>query len=950
MNVIFRTFVLFWILQLAHLSLGVDAKKVAFFEKKIRPILVENCYECHSEKAKKVKANLYLDTRAGWIQGGDSGTVIVPKKPGQSLLFKAISYESNDLRMPPDGKLSKEAIKNLQKWILEGAIDPRENEMGMKKKQNPISLKELADVRDYWAFKPVQSQPFPKVKMAGWAEDSIDYFVLANLESKKLTPSRYADKYTLLRRIYFDLIGLPPSPDQINDFISDRSPNAFPKVVDELLGSERFGERWGRHWLDVARYADTIGGGRNNPFPNASRYRDYVVNSFNKDKPFDRFVIEQIAGDLMPSKSKLEYNEYLTGTGFLALGPHNYELQDKELLRMEVVDEQLSAVGRAFMGITMGCARCHDHPFDPIPTKEYYSMAGIFRSTNSLVPGNVASFHERVLQDDFGTQRKEHARVLTSLEERLKEAILAVRLLGGKKISLIRQKRNLDPLYLDGIVVDDSDAKLIGKWISSTHTNGFVGKRYLHDDNKGKGTKSITFSANIPRKGEYDVQVSYTVGLNRSNRTPVTIMHADGEHKVLLDQTKAPQILGAFKSVGRFNFDRRVREVVQITTEGTRKVVIADAIRLVPVMKVPSLDKTAKKSTADSKKNNMLKVQIKNAEIRVEELKNLIVEHNKKAPPKADKALSVREQKAVGDWHVHLRGGIRNLGPLVPRGFLVVATPRHTSPFPQIPEGSSGRLELAHWVSSPQNPLTARVFVNRAWHHLFGRGIVSSTDNFGKMGSRPTHPELLDDLAQFFIDNKWSIKTLIRKIVLSATYQMSSIANEKALKEDPENQLFSRQNRRRLDAEAIRDAMLLASGQITFENSKANQNRSLFQKIDRNKIPEIFTVFDYPNPGLVSGNRNTSTVPTQALFMMNSDFVMRQAVLTAQNIFGRESVDVELKIKLVFLSCLGREPNYDEKKLVYSYLDQSLDGETGTKAMEGLVHSLFACLDFRYLN
>lgn len=803
---------------------------------------------------------------------------------------------------------------------------------------------------NHWAFKPIENQSVPKVNNKIWTTNSIDSFILAKLESKKIPPAPVTDKYTLLRRIYFDLIGLPPSPNQINDFISDRSPNAYSKVIDELLGSQRFGERWGRHWLDVARYADTIGGGRNNPFPNASRYRDYVVKSFNKDKSFDRFIIEQIAGDLMPSKSKLEYNEYLTGTGFLALGPHNYELQDKELLRMEVVDEQLSAVGRAFMGITMGCARCHDHPFDPIPTKDYYSMAGIFRSTNSLVPGNVASFHERELQDDFGIQRKEHTRVMASLEERLQEAILAVRLLGGKKVSSIRKKRSLDPLYLGGIVVDDSDAKLTGEWISSTHTNGFVGKRYLHDDNKGKGAKSITFSANIPRKGEYDVQVSYTVGLNRSSRTPVTIMHADGEQKVLLDQTKAPQILGAFNSVGRFNFDMREREVVEITTEGTRKFVIADAIRLVPIMKEPSRDETAKKNTADSQKNTTVKFQIKNAEIRVEELKNLIVEHKKKSPPKAEKALSVREQKEVGDWHIHLRGGIRNLGPIVPRGFLVVATPQYTSPFAQIPEGSSGRLELAHWISSPQNPLTTRVFVNRVWRHLFGRGIVSSTDNFGKMGSRPTHPELLDDLAQFFIDNKWSTKSLIRKIVLSTTYQMSSCANEKTLKEDPENQLFSRQNRRRLEAEAIRDAMLLASGQITFENSKANQNRSLFQKIDRNKIPEIFAVFDYPNPGLVSGNRNTSIVPTQALFMMNSDFVMKQAVLTTQNIFGRKSVDVEGKIKLAFLSCLGREPNYDEKKLLNSYSDQSLNGEIGTTAMEGLVHSLFACLDFRYLN
>ena len=259
------------------------------------------------------------------------------------------------------------------------------------------------------------------------------------------------------------------------------------------------------------------------------------------------------------------------------------------------------------------------------------------------------------------------------------------------------------------------------------------------------------------------------------------------------------------------------------------------------------------------------------------------------------------------------------------------------------------REAFAHWVTSSENPLFTKVIVNRLWAEVFGRGIVDPLDDWSDT-KRISHPELLDYLAQFFIDNKWSTKRLIRKIVLSKTYQMSSYANEKTLKEDPENQLFSRQNRRRLEAEAIRDAMLLASGQITFENSKANQNRSLFQKIDRNKIPEIFAVFDYPNPGLVSGNRNTSTVPTQALFMMNSDFVMRQAVLTVQNIFGRKSVDVERKIKLVFLSCLGREPNYDEKKLVYSYLDQSLNGETRAKAMEGLVHSLFACLDFRYLN
>lgn len=940
---------LFLILLLTDHSWGNESKKFDFFEKKIRPILVRNCYECHSEESKKLKGNLLLDRRDGWMKGGDNGPVILPGDPHSSVLIKAIRYKSNDLRMPPDRKLSEEEITDIENWIISGASDPREEKIGIVTKGKQFQVKGLVEGRKYWAFKAIEDQPLPSVHLKNWPNEPIDYFILEKLESKKLSPAMQADQNTLLRRVYFDLTGLPPSPDQIKAFVSDRSSGSYSRLVDKLLNSKRFGERWGRHWLDVARYADTTGGGRNNPFPNASRYRDYVIDSFNKDKPFDRFIIEQIAGDLIPADSDSEYNENLTGTGFLALGPHNYELQDKELLRMEVVDEQLSTVGSAFMGITMGCARCHDHPFDPIPTKDYYSMAGIFRSTNSLVPGNVAGFHERELRDEFSLQRKEHSKVLASFEKKLKEALSALKSLGGEKVISHTRQRFLDPLSLDGVIVDDSDAKLSGKWISSTHNNGFVGKRYLHDDNKDKGNKSITFSANIPHQGEYDVQVSYTSGPNRSKRTPVTVMHADGEQKIYIDQTKAPNILGSFKSVGKFNFDKRERDVVQITTEGTTKVVIADAIRLVPVIKESIADRS-RLPAVDSEDKTRVKIQIKNAEKQVAEWKKAIEDHKKKKPPKVQKVMSVLEQKEVGDGHIHLRGGIRNLGPIVPRGFLVVATPENLSPYPQIPESSSGRLELARWISSPQNPLTARVFVNRVWHHLFGRGIVASPDNFGEMGNRPTHPELLDYLAQFFIDKKWSTKALIRKIVLSSTYQMSSSASTYVLKEDPENQLFSRHNRRRLEAEAIRDAMLLASGQISFKNSKVNQNRSLFEKIDRNKVPEIFDVFDYPNPGLVSGNRNTSTVPTQALYMMNNDFVMKQSELTAKKILVHQNVDEADKIKLAFLSCLGRGPHDEEIKFINGYLGQSINGKISSKAMEGLVHSLFACLDFRYLN
>ena len=596
--------------------------------------------------------------------------------------------------------------------------------------------------------------------------------------------------------------------------------------MDSLLESPRFGERWGRHWLDVARYADTTGGGRNNPFPNAHRYRDYVINSFNKDKPFDQFIMEQIAGDLMSSSTDEEYNEKLTGTGFLALGPHNYELQDKELLRMEVVDEQLSAVGKAFMGLTLDCARCHDHPFDPIPIQDYYSIAGIFRSTNSLIPGNVAGFHERDLRDEFGEQRKQYEQTLASLEKRLKDAINSVKSLGGKESN--SNSRSLDPLALEGIVVDELKATKKGNWKSSTHTPGYVGSGYHHDDNTGKGNKSITFRANIKKEGKYDVQVSYTDGPNRSKKTPITVMHADGEQKIYIDQTKPPAILDTFTSVGVFRFEQIERDVVQITTEGTEGHVIADAIRLVAIENKDGAPNFSKKPKEPD--HHLVAQKKLEAQKNVDKIKREIELHKKSQPPKVAKVLSVREQEKTDDWHIHLRGEIRNLGPVVQRGFLQVAMPKGTSSVAEISDGASGRLQLAEWIASSNNPLPARVYANRIWHHLFGRGIVASTDNFGEMGNRPTHPELLDYLAKHLIENNWSTKSLIRKIVLSNTYQMSTQISEISAKRDPENNLFSRQNRKRLEAEAIGDAMLLAGGQISANHPALEKKRFSFQK------------------------------------------------------------------------------------------------------------------------
>jgi hypothetical protein len=571
-------------------------------------------------------------------------------------------------------------------------------------------------------------------------------------------------------------------------------------------------------------------------------------------------------------------------------------------------------------------------------------MAGIFRSTNSLVLGSVAGFHERDLRDELGGQRNQYEQTLASLEKRLKDAVDLVKSLGGdesKKKNLI----SLDPITLEGIVVDDLDTTKKGKWLSSTHTPGYVGSGYHHDDNSGKGNKSITYKAKIKKGGEYDVQVSYTDNSNRSKKTPVTVMHADGEQKIYIDQTKPPSILGIFTSVGVFRFEEIERDVVQITTEGTEGHVIADAIRLVAI---ESKDRPPSFAGESKTPEHVLVTQKKLVEVRkrVEKIKREIETHKKNQPNKVAKVMSVREQDQTGDWHIHLRGEIRNLGPVVQRGFLKVAMSDGASSVAEIPDGASGRLQLAEWIASPDNPLPARVYANRIWHHLFGRGIVASTDNFGEMGNRPTHPELLDYLANYLIENNWSTKSLIRKIVLSNTYQMSTDISDIAAKLDPENNLFSRQNRKRLEAEAIGDAMLLAGGQISAKHPSLEKKRFSFQKLNRNKLSELFEVFDYPNPGLVSGKRNTSSVPTQALYMMNNDFVIKQARLVSKNIEKQEANDLSQNVTLAFIKCLGRLPNEAEMKASLLFLEK----KSQKVNLEGLVHSLFACLDFRYLN
>ncbi|HTU19832.1 MAG TPA: PSD1 and planctomycete cytochrome C domain-containing protein, partial [Gemmataceae bacterium] len=593
--------------------------KMAFFEKKIRPVLVAHCYRCHSTATKR-RGGLALDSREGVRKGGDSGPAVLPGKPNESLLLRVVRY-SEEPRMPPKGKLPDAVVADLEKWIAMGAPDPRTAAAAATTKPLDVSAG-----RQFWAFQPPRRHPVPKVKDASWPRGDIDAFLLAALEAKELRPAADADRAVLLRRAYFDLIGLPPTPEQIDAFVRDRSSNAFATVLDELLASPHFGERWGRHWLDVARYAESSGGGRSLLAPDAWRYRDYVIDAFNRDVPYDRFLTEQIAGDLLPAATPEERRRQLIATAFLVLGPTNYEQQNKDVLEMDVVDEQIDTMGRALLGLTLGCARCHDHKFDPIPTRDYYALAGILHSTQTLVHDNVSRWVEQPLPvraEQEETLRK-HEAIVADLKKRIQQA---------KK-----------------------------------------------------------------------------------------------------DKKKAA---------------------------------------------ASELEKQLRKQQASG--------------------------------PRRPVAMAVREASRIEDCAICIRGNIGNRGAKVPRGFLQVASIGSPS---ALPAKQSGRRELAGWLASRDNPLTARVMVNRAWHHLFGAGLVRTVDNFGTAGERPSHPELLDYLAVRFMADGWSVKKLIRTIMLSRAYQMSSAGRSDTLVIDPENRLLAHMNRRRLDAECLRDAMLTISGRL----------------------------------------------------------------------------------------------------------------------------------------
>lgn len=806
--------------------------QLKFFEAKIRPILVNECYECHSAEG-KAKGGLRVDTREDLLEGGESGPAIVPKDLKESLLITAIRHLDSDLKMPKKRKLPERVIADFTKWVQMGAPDPRSRSQDSAPEPAPSEI-DYEKGRQYWAFQAPQKRSVPDVKNTAWPRSEVDRFLLAAMEERGIIPVSDADKRALVRRLYFDLIGLPPTPKQVEAFLTDDSNDATAKLIDTLLASPHFGERWGRHWLDVSRFGESNGMERNFTYPHAWKYRDYVIASFNRDKPYDQFVREQIAGDLLAEKDApgTTAEERSVATGFLALGPKILNERDKVVFQMEMVDEQIDASSRAVLGLTVSCARCHDHKFDPIGMQDYYALAGIFTSTRTLYGtkgggGNrQASELMTVGEVDPGlaSRHQEHSQKLAATQKKLAQAT--------------KQFQNLNR-------------------------------------NKGKNNK-----ANNKKK--------------RNNR----------------------------KNNNKGNNVARVNEMRQRMG-------------------------TLKKEVATLRKNS---------------------------PPPPPVAMGVSEGSA-GDCKLCLRGDAKKRGPVVKRGFPKVFP--HTSE-QAVAEGS-GRRELANWLVSPENPLPARVMVNRVWHHLFGTGLVRTVDNFGKMGEAPVNQALLDHLAVNFMEQNWSVKTLIRELTNTRAYQLSSRHNVANHKLDPENRLCWQMSHRRLEAEAIRDAILSASGQLNPEPftgsvvqslgdtnyGRSNRDlgagpvahhRSIYLPIIRNAVPEALRVFDFAEPSLIVGRRAHTTVPTQALYLLNDPFVLKQTELMGTRLLEEASNDND-RLTLAYQLTLSRSPTTLERErslALVKEFQEALSGKSGPQAERlawaSLAQSLIATAEFRYLD
>ena len=939
-----------------------------FFEKRVRPLLADHCLECHSA-ATESSGGLALDSRAAWQRGGDSGPALVPGSPDESLLVRAIGWADPDLQMPPKSRLSAADQAILTEWIRRGAADPREatSQDAAKKKAPAMSLEEG---KRFWSYAPLGDAAPPAVQDQAWPRTDVDRFVLAGLESDGLRPAADAEPAVLARRLCYALTGLPPTVAQLERFVAecegDRAA-AIDVLTAELLASAAFAERWAGHWLDIVRFAESSGGGRTLLFPDAWRFRDSVIDALRDNRPLDDMIREQIAGDLLPASSREERTRQLVATGFLALGPTIYEEQDKQRLRFDVIDEQIDTIGRAFLGQTLGCARCHDHKFDPVTQRDYYALAGIFASTRTLsnYTDNVVSWITAPLPLDPAAEKRfaDAEAELVSGQARLKAAKNELAKFKDVASGLAEKANQPIPLSaVAGIAIDDSQAQVNGMWKHSTFSPHYFGTGYLHDDRREKGAKTITFTPRLPASGRYEVRFAYTANADRSRAVPVHIFHAMGDVTMHVDQTKQPDIEGRFVSLGTYGFEQDGDGYVIVSTDGTEGYVTADLVQFLPA-------DAADGSTEDDKQiARELRNEIAALETRIKELKQI-----KDSRPVV---MAVREEDDVGDTQIRIRGEVHKKAATVPRGFPEVLAGEAIP----LPGDQSGRRQLADWLVADANPLAARVMANRIWTWLFGQGLVRTVDNFGTTGEPPTHPELLDHLARRLQEQEWDVRAIIRELVRSRTWQLAVAIEPR----DPDNRRLSHAHRRRLDAEELRDTMLLVSGAldpavggpniagagaaapdageasaIEFQYRFEDTRRSLYTPAFRNNRLEIFGLFDFGDVNASQGQRPNTTVAPQALYFMNHPFVLEQSRLAARRFLEPSPSDQDVppataderRLARASLATLARPPHAAERAACLAALASAgPEAEARLEAWSMIFQSLFGSIDFRSLD
>jgi hypothetical protein len=892
----------------------LSASEQEFFESKIRPVFVENCYKCHSQGAEKIKGGLLLDTREGVLKGGDTGPAIVPGNPEKSLLITAVRYKDKDLQMPPsDKKLPDSVIADLEQWVRMGAPDPRTE--GATAAHNYAAEQEKA--KKHWAYKPVTKPAVPSVDdPQHWAQNDIDRFILAGLQSKGLAPSAKADKVTLLRRATFDLHGLPPTEKEVNDFLADESANAFATVVDRLLASPRYGERWGRYWLDLAKYADTRGPqnqGRDNRYLWSHTYRDWVIRAFNEDMPYDQFILRQIAADKLDLTDKSDF----AAMGYLTLGSRfNNNVND-------IIDDRIDLIGKSTMALTLGCARCHDHKFDPIPSKDYYSLHGVFASCTEPKEGPVVEEpKDTPLYRDFKKQLAERQSALSNFVEKVErelgtdmrakvdDYLLALyehkRLTNGLPRNAFLQRRGLQPQL--GNAWNDYFKARAGKphpiW---TPWFAFAALPDGEFATKGKDL-SARFYANADKKNPLNPQVAKLFSVPPKDMKQVAARYAS------LFSVVTKQWDGIMAG-----YETRKRSA---TTPPPEPEGLPDkdleAIRHVLYGKSSPAYLDDRVVQGFINRDNKTRDNYNNLQRALNDVKS-------SHPGAPAHAHIMEDNERPRDSFVMVKGNPGNRGPVVPRQAPQIIAGPNRQPF----KDGSGRLELAQAIVGKDNPLTARVMANRIWLHHFGTPLVATPDDFGVRSDPPTHPELLDSLAARFMEDGWSIKNVHRLLMLSATWQQSSEENARFNQIDPDNHYYWQMNRQRLDFESLRDTILYIGGKldltmggpgVRLDSEPYSTRRTIYGYVDRTRIPNMYLAFDFANPDLTTGKRNSTIVPQQALFMMNSPLVVEQAKnLTLRPDF-KSQPSAEARIKLLYKLIYQRAPTEIELRLALDYI------------------------------